>query len=86
MWDQGKRESHKQIYTSSLLHQELHPVPKNHWVFHYAIKTRLQTPHTKVVTFIPSRNTLHLANHTKSVDLEPQEHTTLPDNTNTEIQ
>jgi len=25
----GKRESHKQIYTSSLLHQELHPVPRN---------------------------------------------------------
>jgi len=70
MWDQGKRESHKQIYTDSLLHQELHPVPRNHWVVHYAIKTRLQTPHTKVVTLNPSRNTLPLANHTKSIDLE----------------
>ena len=27
MWDKGKIESHKQIYTGSLLHQELHPVP-----------------------------------------------------------
>ena len=34
------------------------------------IKTRLQTPHTQVVTLNPSRNTLHLANHTKNVDLE----------------
>jgi len=48
MWDQGKIESHKQIYTGSLLHQELHPVPRNHCVIHYAIKTRLQTSHTKV--------------------------------------
>ena len=70
MWDKGKRESHKQIYTGLLLHQELHPVPINHWVIHYAIKTRLQTPHTKVVTLNPSRNTLPLANHTKNVDLE----------------
>ena len=70
MWDKGKRESHKQIYTGSLLHQELHPVPKNHWVIHYSIKTSLHTPHTKVVTLNPSRNTLPLANHTKSVDLE----------------
>jgi len=58
------------IYTGSLLHQELHPVPRNHWVNHYAIKTRLQTPHTKVVTLNPSRNTLPLANHTKNFDLE----------------
>ena len=42
MWDQGKRESHKQIYTGSLLHQELHPVPRNHWIFYYAINHRLQ--------------------------------------------
>ncbi len=33
-------------------------------------QTRLQTPHTKVVTLNPSRNTLPLANHTKSIDLE----------------
>ena len=33
-------------------------------------QTRLQTPHAKVVTLNPSRNTLPLANHTKSVDLE----------------
>jgi len=33
-------------------------------------QTRLQTPHTKVVILNPSRNTLHLANHTKSIDLE----------------
>jgi len=44
--------------------------PRNHWVIHYAIKTRLQTPHTKVVTLNPSRNTLPLANHTKNVDFE----------------
>ena len=44
--------------------------PQKHWVFHYAIKTRLQTPHTKVVTLNPSRNTLPLTNHIKSVDLE----------------
>ena len=49
MWDRGKRESHKQIYTGSLLHQERHPVPRNHWVIHYAIKTKLHTSHTKVV-------------------------------------
>jgi len=49
---------------------ELHPVPRNHWVTHYAIKTRLHTSHTKVVTLNPSRNTLPLANHTKNVDLE----------------
>ena len=41
----------------------------------YAIKTRLHTPHTKVVTLNPSRNTLPLANHTKSVDLEPLKNT-----------
>ena len=75
MRDQGKRESHKQIYIGSLLHQKLHPVPRNHWVYHYAIKTRLQTPHTKVMTLIPSRNTLPLANHTKSVDFEPLKNT-----------
>jgi len=39
-------------------------------VIHYAIKTRLQTPHTKVVTLNPSRNTLPLTNHTKNIDLE----------------
>ena len=33
-------------------------------------QTILQTPHTKVVTLNPSRNTLPLANHTKSIDLE----------------
>jgi len=44
--------------------------PQKPLVIHYAIKTRLQTPHTKVVTLIPSRNTLPLANHTKSIDLE----------------
>ena len=41
MRDQGKRELHKQIYTSSLLHQELHPVPRNHWVIHYAILNQI---------------------------------------------
>ena len=45
MRDRGKRESHKQIYTGSLLHQELHPVPRNHWVIHYVIKTRLHITH-----------------------------------------
>jgi len=44
--------------------------PQKPLVIHYAIKTRLQTPHTKVVTLNPSRNTLPLANHTKNVDLE----------------
>ena len=39
-------------------------------VIHYAIKTILQTPHTKVVTLNPLRNTLPLENHTKNVDLE----------------
>ena len=78
MWDQGKRESHKQIYTGSLLHQEIHPVPRNHWVIHDAIKTRLQTSHTKVVTLNPSRNTLPLANHTKNVDLEHLKSTNTP--------
>jgi len=33
-------------------------------------QTRLQTPHTKIVTLNPSRNTLPLANHTKSIHLE----------------
>jgi len=33
-------------------------------------QTRLQTPHTKVVTLNPSRNTLPLANNTESIDLE----------------
>ena len=33
-------------------------------------QTILQTPHTKVVTLNPSRNTLPLENHTKSIDLE----------------
>ena len=44
--------------------------PQKPLVIHYAIKTRFQTPHTKVVTLNPSRNTLPLANHTKNVDLE----------------
>ena len=44
--------------------------PQKPLVIHYAIKTRLQTPHTKVVTLKPSRNTLPFANHTKNVDLE----------------
>ena len=46
----GQEKSTQPIYTGSLLSQELHPVPRNHWVFHYAIKTILQTPHTKVVS------------------------------------
>jgi len=44
--------------------------PQKPLVIHYAIKTRLHTSHTKVVTLNPSRNTLPLANHTKNVDLE----------------
>ena len=44
--------------------------PQKPLIIHYAIKTRLQTPHTKVVTLNLSRNTLPLANHTKNVDLE----------------
>ena len=47
MWDQGKRESHKQIYTGSLLHQELHPVPRNYWVSTMQSKSRLQTHHQR---------------------------------------
>jgi len=49
--------------------------PQKPLVIHYAIKTKLQTPHTKVVTLNPSRNTLPLANHTKSVDLETLKNT-----------
>ena len=51
------------VYTSSLLNQELHPVPRSHWVIHKAIKTDY-TQATKVVTLNPSRNTLTLAQNT----------------------
>ena len=33
-------------------------------------QTDYKTPHTKVVTLNPSRNTLPLENHTKSIDFE----------------
>ena len=51
------------IYTSSLLNQELHPVPRSHWAIHKAIKT-YYTQTTKEVTLNPLRNTLPLAQHT----------------------
>jgi len=44
--------------------------PENHWVIHQVIKPDYNTLTTKVVTLNPSRNTLHLAKHTKSIDLD----------------
>jgi len=51
----GEKESHKLFYTGSLLHQELHPVPRNLWVSTKLLKTTFQTQTTKEVILILSR-------------------------------
>jgi len=67
--DQRKRNAHKQFIL-------VHSYNKSYIQFpettgnSLSNQTRLQTPHTKVVTLNPSRNTLPLTNNTKSIDLE----------------
>ena len=39
----GKETITQEIYTGSLLSQELHPIPRNPWVFTMQSKSRLQT-------------------------------------------
>jgi len=41
----GQEKSTQAIYIGSLLSQELHPVPRNHWVSSMQSKYRLQTHH-----------------------------------------
>jgi len=51
------REIHTECLYWFTLHQELHPVPRNHWVFHYVTNNKLQITHThtKEVILNPSR-------------------------------
>jgi len=43
----GQEKSTQAIYTGSLLSQELHSVPKNHWVSTMQSKSKLQTHHQR---------------------------------------
>ena len=42
-----ERENHTTKFILVHSHQELHPIPINHWVFHHVIKPKLQNINTK---------------------------------------
>ena len=66
------------VYTGSLLNQELHPVPKSHWVIHWAINTDYtQKPPKKLPWTLQETHFLWHDTHKKCWSWEPQEHTTL---------
>jgi len=61
----GQEKSTQAIYTSSLLFQELHPAPRNHWVSTMQSKSRLQTHHQR-------SDLEHLKSHTSFGTQSPQ--------------
>jgi len=61
----GQEKSTQEIYTGSLLSQELHPIPINHWVSTMQSKSILHTHHQR-------SDLEHLKSHTSFGTQTPQ--------------